>query len=127
MSQSDTEGGATRRGDPSTAARPAGKAGNRDRDKQPVLVIEGRGPARAGDDDPTRIMMREDSRPVPPVRSKKPTGKVQLEAQAKEDAAAKAATSEDREEADDRRNWRLLVLVIALLGALALAWVFYGP
>jgi serine/threonine-protein kinase len=133
MTQTDaTDGGATRRGDPSTAARPAGKAGKRDRDKaaakEPVLVIEGSGPARAGDDAPTRIY-REDSRQNPAVRPKRPTGRNQLEGQAKEDAAraAKEASSEVREDASDSRNWRLALLVLALLGALALAWVFYGP
>jgi len=40
------------RGDPSTAARPGGKA-------NPVLVIEGRAGGRAGDDDPTRIYRDE--------------------------------------------------------------------
>ena len=132
MTQTDPTDGGNRRGDPSTAARAAGKAGKRERDKvavkEPVLVIEGSGPARAGDDDPTRIY-REDSRQVPPVRPKKPTGRQQVDDKGQKEAAraAKEASSEAREDAVDSMNWRLALLVLALIGALALAWIFYGP
>jgi serine/threonine-protein kinase len=115
----------TRRGDPSTAARPAGKAGKREPKQQPVLVIEGKSPGRAGDDDPTRIY-RDDSRPVQPVRTKKPTGKVALEGAAKAEAV-KEASSEAIEDADDRSNLRIFVLLVLLVGALGLAgFVFWG-
>ena len=117
------------RGDPSTAARPAGKAGNRDRDrgdKQPVLVIEGKGAVRAGDDDPTRILMREDSRPekaVPPrsSRSPKSTGKVDVGARSEPtDLALPTARKPGSPVVT-------VILVLLLLGAIALAWYFYGP
>jgi serine/threonine-protein kinase len=97
------------RGDPSTAARPAGKGG------KPVLVIEGRGAARAGDDDPTRIMSRDDPRPA---RSPKPevrvTGKVQVAPLTGDDPSG-------------GRSWLLMVVAILLLAGLAVGWIFFGP
>jgi len=52
-------------GETAVRPRPAGKHGKtkRDREAGPVLVIESQGRDRVGDDDPTRILVREDMRP----------------------------------------------------------------
>jgi hypothetical protein len=119
-----------RRGDESAAARAAGKAGARGGGRGgPVLVIEGKG-ARAGDDDPTRIMQSSGShRPVPasPERPARPTDKVQVEASRPErsrDDHARVGVDVVRPAG---RSWMWLLLVLCLLGGLVVAWHYLGP
>jgi eukaryotic-like serine/threonine-protein kinase len=105
----------TRRGDPTTSARPGGK---------PVLVIEGRGEGRAGDDDPTRIMSRDEpsgrSRAVgapSTPRSPRPSAKVVLKEPTPPPMPAVPPRSP---------GWIAILLAAVVLGGLAVGWLLFG-
>jgi len=89
--------------------KPEGKAGQ--------IVIEGRGSARAGDDDPTRIMARDDGARDADLR---------IEVKGDERRVKHSSPRIVVAGLEDKRPpWRLLVLVLLLLVAMAVAGLYY--
>jgi serine/threonine protein kinase len=107
---------------PANDGEPTTSPSSKGRGKQPVLVIEGKG-ARAGDDDPTRIMNRDEQVSPPPVPpKKKATGSVEA---LKVVARPKVADRTEEEPPTSSLGWLILIAVVLGLGV-AGWFVFHG-
>ena len=118
-----------------TAGGKHGK-GKRDRDAGPVLVIESRGRDRVGDDDPTRILVREDMRPRGDTSDRTVREPARMAERAAEAEEARSAAG--RKRGDDALRgvdadvppgaaptWLVTLLVIVVLGAIGFAVWWY--